>query len=245
MKLFPVHFWDELNSQSPKFRRKFSQYKQFAKTSMDDLLTEEEKKDMLILETKYTASSYIENLGQGKFRVKPLPTEAQTAPVNGLLAGDFNNDGKSDVMMVGNDYGNEVFAGRYDAFSGLILTGDGHGNFTALSVAQSGFFVDGDGKALAKVACGEEEIFIATQNRDSLMVFSGTTKTSDITFLPAPLDAWVEIQLASGKMQKIEMYYGSGYLSQSTRRIRIPKDATMLVVFDFQGKRREVALTSL
>ncbi len=43
-KLFPVHFWDELNTQSPLFRRKFKRFKNYAKATMDQLLTEEERK---------------------------------------------------------------------------------------------------------------------------------------------------------------------------------------------------------
>ena len=31
--------------------------------------------------------------------------------------------------MIGNDYGNEVFSGRYDAGTGIVLLGDGSGEF--------------------------------------------------------------------------------------------------------------------
>ncbi len=46
-----------------------------------------------------------------------------------MVADDVNGDGNLDILMVGNDYGNEVFVGRYDAFKGALLLGNGKGNF--------------------------------------------------------------------------------------------------------------------
>jgi hypothetical protein len=45
----------------------------------------------------------------------------------------------------------KVTDGRYDAINGLVLLGDGQGNFIAQSLLQSGFFVPGDAKALIKL----------------------------------------------------------------------------------------------
>ncbi|MGC1244309.1 MAG: VCBS repeat-containing protein [Chryseosolibacter sp.] len=243
MRLYPVHSWDELNSQSPKFRRKFSFYKQYAKTTMDDLLNNEEKEDMLILETNYTATSYIENLGSGKFKVKALPVEAQTAPVNGLIADDFNNDGYVDIMMIGNDYGNEVFAGRYDAFTGLILTGNGRGDFKPVPIEESGFFVNGDGKSLVKISAGKQVLYLASQNRDSVKVFARPSSEQGFTFKPESSDAWAEALWPDGRKQKIEFYYGSGYLSQSTRAASIPAGVSEIRVYNSKGESRKIAVS--
>ena len=38
------------------------------------------------------------------------------SPVNGIITADLNSDGNLDVVVTGNDYGNEVFSGRYDAY---------------------------------------------------------------------------------------------------------------------------------
>src|SRR5690606_9121716 len=121
-KLFPVHFWDEINSQSPKFRKKFSRYKQYSKVTVEELLGDD-LKDAFVLEANYMASSYIENQGNNTFKVHSLPIIVQSAPINGMATGDVNHDGNLDVIMVGNNYGNEVFAGRYDAFTGSVLVG--------------------------------------------------------------------------------------------------------------------------
>ena len=58
-----------LNSQSPKFRNKFSRYKQYSKATIDQVLTPEDLKEALILEANHMESSFIENLGGGKFSI--------------------------------------------------------------------------------------------------------------------------------------------------------------------------------
>ncbi|MFM9836619.1 MAG: VCBS repeat-containing protein [Cyclobacteriaceae bacterium] len=240
MKEYPVHFWDELNSQSPKFRRKFSYYKQYGKATIDNILNADERKDALVLKANYMSSSYIENLGQGKFKLTNLPLLVQVAPVNGITVDDIDGDGFLDAVLVGNDYGNEVFSGRYDAFTGLILKGDGKGNFAVIRSAKSGFLVDGDAKGLVKLTGTKQDILIATQNRDSLRVFSKDAQIESKVFIPEALDVWADLTYTNGQKQKIEFYYGSGYLSQSTRKIRIPTGLGKMVVYNSKGVARKI-----
>jgi hypothetical protein len=240
-KLFPIHFWDEINTQSPKFRNKFARYRQYGKATIDDLLTAEERQDALLLEANQMASSYIENLGGNKFELRALSVRAQVAPVNGLLTDDVNKDGHPDVVMVGNDYGNEVFVGRYDAFTGLVLLGDGKGNFTEKSSAESGFYVPGDAKALVKVKGVKHDFFVASQNRDSLRVFITLNGERVSVFQPELTDVKAELVFTDGRKQSVEFYYGSGYLSQSTRQLAIPEGVKELLIVNSKGDRRIVA----
>lgn len=238
-KLCPVHFWDELNSLSPKFRRRFSRYKQYGKTTLDQLLSPADMEGALVLEAGYAASSYFENLGNGKFIVKALPLEAQFSAVNGLLADDFNSDGNLDILLTGNDYGNEVFSGRLDAFIGLMLQGDGKGNFKTINSSRSGFTVNGDGKALAKLYSHDhKELVVASQNKDSLKVFA--RQYHEALFEPAPMDRSVEIVFANGSKRKVELNYGSGFLSQSSRKIILPTGTREVIITDYSGKSRTI-----
>jgi enediyne biosynthesis protein E4 len=240
-KLFPVHFWDELNTQSPKFRNKFSRYRQYGESTMNDVLDEQDLAGALILEANQMASAYVENRGGNRFTLKPLPVLAQIAPVNGLISEDVNMDGYPDVVMVGNDYGNEVFTGRYDAFNGLILFGDGRGNFNEGSSAETGFYVPGDAKALVKLSSKGRDLLIASQNKDSLRVFSKNIPLTSMRFVPEPLDTRGEFIYADGKKQTIEFNYGSGYLSQSSRSIVIPDGVREVIIYNSRGESRKVS----
>ena len=238
-KLYPAHFWDELNNQSPKFRNKFSHYRQYGKATVNDVLDDSERADALVLEAGQMASAFVENTGDGKFRLRTLPVLAQVAPVNGVVSDDVNGDGFPDVVMVGNDYGNEVFAGRYDAFNGLVLLGDGKGNFEPKTSAFTGFYVPGDAKSLIRLHGVNNELFIASQNRDSLGIFRKTVSHTR-HFQPEALDVRAELFFQDGTKQVVEFYYGSGYLSQSTRSISIPAEVHEIVVYDSNGESRKV-----
>ena len=242
-KLYPIHFWEEINSQSTKFRRKYASYKQYGQATLETLLSPDDLKGALIMHANQMASSYIENLGNGKFRMSSLPTPVQVAPVNGMVSDDVNDDGNLDVVMIGNDYGNEVFTGRYDAFTGMILLGDGKGAFNVLPSSRSGFYVGGDAKALARLLGKNGELFLATQNRDSLKVLSRNSPNvvNGMIFKPQPMDSWAEFSFINGEKQRVEFYYGSGYLSQSSRSIRVPKGVKEIVVYDYQGKSRKIS----
>lgn len=237
---YPVHFWDELNSQSPKFRNQFSSYKQYGSASMERLLQPYDTSGMLVLKVNYSQTSYAENQGDGKFILKPLPGMAQVSPVNGITTADINADGNLDVVIIGNDYGNEVFSGRYDASRGLVLLGNGKGNFDVVPTTKSGFKVDGDAKALGKLksALGNE-VLISTQNLDSLRMHIPVANAGKQRFFqPSPLDSWAIFEHDDGKREKVEFYYGSGYLSQSTRSMLIPVTVKKIDVYDYKGSHR-------
>jgi hypothetical protein len=242
--LFPVHFWDELNSQSPKFRQQFSKYKDYGEANMSAVLSQEDLDGALILKANYLETSYIENLGGGKFKMTPLQIQTQVAPVNGLLADDINLDGNLDILMIGNDFGNEVFAGRYDALTGLVLLGDGKGNFQINASAQSGFNVPGDSKALAKLSFDTGDLYLATKNMDSLSVFTRHENRQTYKLEPQANDCRATLVHADGRKTKIEFYYGGGYLSQSTRKVVLPGDVTEVILFNSQGESRAVKISS-
>ena len=242
-KLYPVHFWDELNSQSTKFRRKYSSYKQYGSATLESLLTTDDLKGALKMEANNMASSYVENLGHGKFILKNLPIQVQVAPVNGMVTEDVNGDGNLDVVMIGNDYGTEVFAGRYDAFTGILLSGNGMGSFEVVSSLNSGLYIAGDAKALARISSKNGDLLLATQNMDSLKVFSiKKSNEAQQIFTPLTLDSWAEYVDANGIKQRVEFYNGSGYLSQSSRKWRIPINVREISIFNSKGESRKISV---
>ena len=88
----------------------------------------------------------MKNLGNNQYQLISLPTAAQLAPIHNILVEDFDRDGHLDALLIGNDYSGEKNNGWQDAFNGLLLQGDGQGNFLPISTARSGFLVAGDGR---------------------------------------------------------------------------------------------------
>lgn len=231
------HGRDDLAKQMNTIRRKFDNYQKFANAGFKDVLSAEELKDALVLKANYLKTSYIENLGEGKFKVSALPMQTQTAPINGMLVEDFDADGNLDVLMVGNDFGNEVSVGRLDAFNGLLLKGDGNGNFKPATLSESAFCVSGDAKGLVRVTNPNgNPLVMTTQNRADLRTFSGIKSLT--TKLLQTKDAVVFEHLKNGKTRKVEVGYGSSFLSQSSRSILLSPQVKSVEVVDYQGKKR-------
>jgi enediyne biosynthesis protein E4 len=201
-KEFLTHPRMTLVDQLVAMRRLLPTFKDYGKMGVGDILKEGDLKGATIIKANYFQSVYIENKGKGNFEIKPLPIEAQFAPIFGLCAKDIDQDGNLDLMTVGNSYATEVLTGRYDAGIGNYLKGDGKGNFKNVSVNQSGFFVTGDAKALAEIRLKNgENLLLVTRNNDTILAFRQKNEA--------------KAQPKNPK-RKEEFYYGSGYLSQSS-----------------------------
>jgi hypothetical protein len=238
-KEFPLQGKDDLIKQMISLKPKFPDYKSFAVATMNDILSPEQQKKALRLKANLLKSCFLRNDGNGKFSLIPLPVEAQFSALDGMETGDFDGDGNLDVVMAGNDYGTEVSIGRYDAFNGLILKGDGKGNFKPLSILQSGIYIPGDAKALVKLRDTKGNILLAaSQHKDSLKVFkwNRVSKTVNVN----PHDAYALIRYKNGKIDKQEFYYGSSFLSQSARFIQTNGSVSEVIIFDNNGKSRIV-----
>ena len=130
-KMYPAHPRDAINQQVIQFRKKFQSYGIYAKMTFGDLFSEVELQNAYQSEVQTLESAVLLNVGAGKFVVKALPKVAQQSPIFGIVPCDFNQDGSLDLALSGNFYPNEVHEGRQDASRGLLLLGDGKGNFTS------------------------------------------------------------------------------------------------------------------
>jgi len=169
---YPVAFWGDVNKQSPLFRGKFNYYAEYGMTNAETLFTPAEREGALHLEMNYDRSVLFLNTGTLDFQPIELPTEAQYAPINDFIVEDIDNDGNLDMLLAGNNYGNEVFIGHLDGLNGLVLKGDGSGRFNVVSNPESGFLVPFDAKHLATLKSAKgATLYIASQNRERLRVF--------------------------------------------------------------------------
>nr|WP_229220133.1 VCBS repeat-containing protein [Dyadobacter beijingensis] len=238
-KEFPYNTRDDMGKQVIQVRQRFQEYSKFAESGLNDILKPEELKDALHLQATWMKSSYIENLGGGKFVMHELPIQAQFAPLFGMIADDFDQDGNLDLLLAGNDYGSEVSVGRYDASYGLVLQGDGKGRFKPLRIAESGYMANGNMKGLVKLAAQGDKCMTATsQNRD-VMRFHTSAKPARKLELTAGETA-VVLHFKDGKSRREEPGYGSSFLSQSSHALFLPPYVTSATITDSKGVRREI-----
>jgi len=169
---FTAHGRDDVVDQLPFIKKKSLTYSEFGSTSFDKLFTKEELKNSIKYKANYLNSAFVRNNGHGNFSLEPLPATAQFSAMNAMITDDFDNDGKLDVCINTNDYGTDPANGRYDALNGLVLKGDGKGHFQPLTIEQSGIYIPGNGKGLAKLKnANGNYLLVAGQNKDRLKVF--------------------------------------------------------------------------
>jgi hypothetical protein len=211
---FPSQTRDDLVKQMINIRSKFPNYKSFASSTMDMVLSKTDFKKATIKSVVNLKSSILLNDGTGKFTISSMPIPAQISPINGMVVDDFNSDGNLDILMCGNDFGTEVSVGRYDAFNGLLMKGNGKGGFTALSISESGIYIPGNAKSMVKLmGLNNSYIVVTSQNRDKLRVNRLNSVAKLIRANPNEKSALLEYK--NGIKRKIEFSYGYSFLSQS------------------------------
>lgn len=238
---YPIHYRESMTDQMIKLKKSFTTYAAFGEKTFLDIFPKPMLQDAEIRKATEMRSLYLENLGDGSFAVSALPQVAQLAPMYGMSAIDINGDGFLDLVGVGNSYAPEPLYGRMDASIGTVLIGDGQGGFSELDFAKSGFFVRGDGKGLVKLHSSNQTFMLATQNQDSLKAFSLGVVSS--LFTPEADDAYADLIFKDGSKQRIEFYYGSSYLSQSTRTIRLSEGLSDLSVTKYSGDSRKISVS--
>jgi enediyne biosynthesis protein E4 len=167
-----THPRDNLTEQLPGIKKRINTFAGYGEKTYQDIFNEKLREGAQLLEARELRSLVLLNQGDNRWAVQPLPTAAQTAPIQGILVLDIDKDGHLDIVTIGNDYSTEVLTGRYDAGVGCILTGDGKGGFRHWPNRLHGFVVDGNARDLALVSGAKgETMLVAAQNRGPLRAF--------------------------------------------------------------------------
>jgi hypothetical protein len=152
---------------------------------------------------------------------------AQIAPLQGIVAGDFDGDGHADIYAVQNSFAPIPALGRFHGGLSQLLRGDGHGHFAPVPPAESNLLVPGDAKALVVLDLDRDDWpdFLVSRNNDTTLAFrnQGATgrhalqvKLQGPAGNPTAVGARLTVEMTDGSTQTAEVYAGSGYCSQST-----------------------------
>lgn len=234
---FPYNTRDDLAKQFIQTRQRFQNYAKFSQATIKEILKPEELQKALVLSANWLKSSYVENKGAGQFEIKALPIQAQFAPVFGMIAQDFDQDGNLDILLAGNDFGVELGTGRNDALNGLLLKGNGNGNFTPISLEKSGYCVTGDAKALVKVMNPQGQLrTITSQNKNILRVFDYHFPVKVVPLQTNETTALIKFK--NGKTRREEIGFGSSFLSQSAHNLVVSSDVQSVEIIKINGTKR-------
>jgi len=171
-KNYPIYSRDDLATQVEEINSKYPDYKSYADQTLSDIFSNETLREALVLKATNFSSSYLENKGNNQFELFKLPLQAQLSPVYGIQTGDFNEDGFLDVILAGNFFGLRIKFGRYDANKGLLLTGDGRGQFKEVPGVESGLEINGEVRDMAVIKMSsDKEILIFSRNNEKALLY--------------------------------------------------------------------------
>ncbi|HTM91941.1 MAG TPA: FG-GAP-like repeat-containing protein, partial [Flavisolibacter sp.] len=169
-KQYPYVSRDELLDEIYSMRKKFTSYKSYADVTMNDIFSGEELKDAKTLSATNLCTTYFENRN-GRFYPHDLPVQAQFSPVYKIVAEDFNHDGFTDLLLLGNNEYPRLKLGKMDANFGSLLLNDGKGNFVYSANNDNGLFIAGDVKDAMIIHANGSRFLLAGVNNTDLVNF--------------------------------------------------------------------------
>lgn len=157
---YPANSRDDLTDQLPMLKKKFLEYHQYANATINDVFTPDQLKGAKVLNVTEQSTLYLQNDVEKGFSKKPLPVQAQYAPVYAITSLDANKDGKNDLLLAGNNSWTRIKYGRYSANHGILLIGDGKGNFTYIPQWRSGLNIRENVRSVQAITTGNQIQFI-------------------------------------------------------------------------------------
>jgi hypothetical protein len=226
-RLYPWRARRDVGAALPSILKRFPLSDQYARATIGEVFGV----DKLAKAQRYAAAELRSGLflsqSDGTYQFEPLPRDAQIAPLQGIVTGDFDGDGHADIYAVQNSYAPIAAVGRFDGGLSQLLRGDGHGHFTAVPIADSNLLVPGDAKALVVLDLDRDgwPDFLVSRNHDDTLAFrnNGIVGRKSVSIRlrgpagnPTAIGARITVELANGTTMSSEVYAGSGYYSQST-----------------------------
>ncbi|MBM3845472.1 MAG: CRTAC1 family protein [Verrucomicrobia bacterium] len=198
-------------------------YRAYGKAGISELLGE--RANLARRLTAATTDSMIFLNRGDRFEARPLPIEAQFAPVFGVTVADFDGDGNEDLFLAQNFFGVDLETSRHDGGAGLMLTGDGRGGFRSLAPAVSGIAIYGQQRGSAAADFdGDGRMDLAVgQNRGQTALYRNQGGLPGVRIRlrgsrgnPHAVGATVRVRHGDRWSRLVEIHAGAGYWSQDS-----------------------------
>ena len=177
------------------------------------------------LEANTLESTVFINTGN-EFTPVILPFEAQITTAMHAGVADINGDGHEDIFLSQNFFAVQKETDRNDSGRGLVILGDGKGNFESLPGHLSGILVYGEqrGAAFADYNMDARIDLLVTQNGAQTKLYQNKNSKPGLRVIlrgpknnPWSFGSKIRIQYNDGTMGPMrEIQSGSGYWSQNS-----------------------------
>jgi enediyne biosynthesis protein E4 len=166
---YPMCLRNDIVAQMPILKKKYLYYRNFSEQTISKIFAEGKLKTAKHWKAQELRTAVVLNKGNADFEFKPLPHEAQLAPVYAISVFDFDKDGKLDIALGGNQSRCKPEVGTYLGSYGTILRGVGNGDFAPIQ--QADFKINGEIRDLKVIRTNKENWLLAALNNDKMRVF--------------------------------------------------------------------------
>ncbi len=220
-KTVPLRQRDALARGIPAVRARFSSHRAYSVASVREVLGPQFA-HARVLQAACLESVVLLNRGD-HFELHELPLEAQMSPAFGLCVGDLDGDGHEDLFVAQNFFEAQPETPRYDAGRGLLLLGDGQGQFRAMPGQESGIKIYGEqrGAALCDFdGDGRVDLAVAQNNAETCLLHNTAAKPGLRVRLEGPANnpdafgAVMRLKFGGHWGAARELHGGAGYWSQ-------------------------------
>ncbi|HZV71539.1 MAG TPA: VCBS repeat-containing protein [Saprospiraceae bacterium] len=179
-KLYPYAGKDMLIGQIPKLKKKFVHYTPYASATLNDIFTADDLKGSTTLTVNTFQTIYLVNDNK-KFVSRPLPYQVQLAPVFDMVAEDFNQDGKKDILMAGNFLYSETETGEMDSGNGTLLLQNADGTFRFVQNTEHGFWAQDEVRELKTLVRADgKHVILTGNNKGSVQLHTVRNSKQDV-----------------------------------------------------------------
>lgn len=230
--------------------RNIYSFREFANATLQDLLWTNPEQ---ISSKELNTVQHMVFINEGEtFSGNSLPAEAQFSAGFSVNVVDYDNDGNEDLFMSQNLFSVRPLLPRFDAGRGLLLKGDGNGQFTPIPGHESGIKIYGEqrGAAVADINMDGRVDLAVGQNDGPTQLFINRTESPGlrIRLLGSPQNrnafgSSIRLVYEDGqKGPRREIQAGSGYWSQNsaTQVMGWAMNVAAIEVYWFDGTTQNV-----
>ncbi len=162
-EIYPLRGRQCSSEQIPELQQDFPTYDLFASATLNEVYGDRLNPALKLEVFDFHSAVFINN--DGKFRRQNFAHRFQSFNWNDIITTDLNSDGNIDIICAGNLFEAEVETPRCDAGKGLILLGDGRGNWQEIQTSNNKWGIGNVKQLQLLVVNGNKSILIGENNK--------------------------------------------------------------------------------